>query len=95
MTLYCGRCEKPLEGHDERACRRRMSRRYFFGVIAGAAAALSARKRIPTGGLFDPKTDIAKLYREMKFHPYAFYLEWPRLELYPRPKPGERIVVCS
>lgn len=35
--LVCPRCEKSLEGHDEAACVRRMSRRYFFGAMAGGA----------------------------------------------------------
>lgn len=39
--LCCPRCEKPLAGHDEAACERRMSRRYFFGIAAGAAVAVA------------------------------------------------------
>lgn len=36
--LICPFCEKAIEGHDEAACERRMSRRFFFQVAAGAAA---------------------------------------------------------
>jgi hypothetical protein len=41
--IYCPHCDKPLgESHDDKGCNRRMSRRYFFGVIAGAVAAVQA-----------------------------------------------------
>ena len=33
--LVCPRCEESLTGHDEAKCARRMSRRYFFGAMAG------------------------------------------------------------
>jgi hypothetical protein len=42
--LICPRCEQPLEGHDEVACVRRMSRRFFFGVCVGGVAAASVAK---------------------------------------------------
>jgi hypothetical protein len=42
--LICPRCEKPLEGHDEAACVRRMSRRFFFGVCVGGVAAAAVAK---------------------------------------------------
>lgn len=45
--MLCPRCEKPLEGHDEAACERRMSRRYFFGVAAGVATAIAGAKAVP------------------------------------------------
>lgn len=53
--LICGRCERSLEGHDDAACARRMSRRFFFGVCAGAAAVATVVPRltpvqIATGG---------------------------------------------
>jgi len=38
-TVLCGRCERALDGHDAKACERRMSRRFFFGVCAGAGVA--------------------------------------------------------
>jgi hypothetical protein len=43
--LICPRCEKPLGAeHDEPGCRRRMSRRLFFGLaIAPLAAAIAAK----------------------------------------------------
>lgn len=48
--IYCPRCEKPLDGHDEGACARRMSRRFFFGVVGGglvAAQAIVAQPEAP------------------------------------------------
>lgn len=38
MSLLCPHCEKPFGEHDEKACRRRMSRRFFFGVLAAPLA---------------------------------------------------------
>jgi len=47
--LACPHCEKPLEGHDQAACERGMSRRYFFGsLLGGVAAAATAPKAIQT-----------------------------------------------
>lgn len=40
--ILCHECEKPLEGHDDAGCRRRMSRRYFMGAVVGAAFAARA-----------------------------------------------------
>lgn len=40
--ILCPRCEKPVEGHDDAGCRRRMSRRFFFGLAAGAVVATQA-----------------------------------------------------
>ncbi len=37
--ILCPNCEKPIEGHNDSACRRRMSRRYFFGALGGGIAA--------------------------------------------------------
>lgn len=45
--MVCPRCETTLEGHNEKACERRMSRRYFFGVAAGAAAVLGLAEALP------------------------------------------------
>lgn len=45
--LVCPRCEKPLEGHDEKACEMRMSRRYFFGLAAGAVAVAAGVQALP------------------------------------------------
>lgn len=47
--MVCPRCEKPLEGHDEAACERRMSRRYFFGVAVGAVAGAMALPKLLVG----------------------------------------------
>lgn len=79
--LYCPRCEKPLDNHDQAACNRRMSRRYFFGVFAGAILAAEAPKpnlfqqwasqpigKLPMGSLFatEPSASSgAVLTREM------------------------------
>lgn len=57
--LICPRCDKSTEGHDEKACERRMSRRYFFGVMASAVAAVGAVGALPRSGV-----EIARGYRE-------------------------------
>jgi hypothetical protein len=43
--LICPHCEKSLGvEHDDKACRRRMSRRFFFGLaVAPLAAAIAAK----------------------------------------------------
>lgn len=46
VGLICPRCEKPLEGHEDSACRRRMSRRYFFGALGGLAVAAVAIPKV-------------------------------------------------
>ncbi len=60
-TLHCPKCEKSLTDHDEAACARRMSRRFFFQVAAGAAVVVATPK-LPTGGLFDPVVDLRSAY---------------------------------
>ena len=41
--IVCPHCERPLsEEHDDAGCRRRMSRRLFFGALAGGAIAANA-----------------------------------------------------
>ena len=47
MSLYCPHCERPLDGHDDKACARKMSRRWFFGVCAGAGVAMAASVAAP------------------------------------------------
>ncbi len=42
QMILCPHCERPLEGHDAGHCARRMSRRFFFGLCAGAAGAIVA-----------------------------------------------------
>lgn len=49
--IYCPRCEKPLEGHDDGACARRMSRRFFFGVVGGGIVAAQAVVALPAASL--------------------------------------------
>lgn len=44
--LVCPRCEKPLAGHDDGGCERRMSRRFFFGLCAGAAVVASGMELV-------------------------------------------------
>lgn len=42
-ALVCPHCERELgESHDDATCQRRMTRRYFFGVCAGAAVTVAA-----------------------------------------------------
>ncbi len=45
--LVCPRCERSMEGHDEAACSRRMSRRFFFQSVGGAAAAVAVASVLP------------------------------------------------
>ncbi len=73
-ALYCTHCDRPLDGHDDGACKRRMSRRFFFRVLGGAAAATVAAEplyksgvaiaRAAKGGLFNPRIDLKPLYEE-------------------------------
>lgn len=49
--LVCPRCEKSLEGHDEAACSRRMSRRFFFQVAAGGAVAIAVAEPLLESGI--------------------------------------------
>ncbi len=42
--ILCPRCEEPVNGECEK-CRRAMTRRYFFGLVGGAAAAVAAPVR--------------------------------------------------
>ncbi len=72
MSLYCPHCERPLEVHDGGACKRRMSRRFFFGMLGGAVAASAMAKplyesgvaiaRAAERGLFNPRMDLKTLY---------------------------------
>lgn len=47
--ILCPHCEETMEtGHDLKACaRKRMSRRFFFGVMAGAAVAVAVAPQAP------------------------------------------------
>lgn len=47
-SLICPHCEKSLGvEHDDAACRRRLSRRHFFGLALGALAAAKAAQATP------------------------------------------------
>jgi hypothetical protein len=51
-ALLCPHCEREMsEGHDVDACaRKRMSRRFFFGVMGGAAVAVAVAPQIESFG---------------------------------------------
>jgi hypothetical protein len=54
--ILCPKCEKPLEGHDEGNCKRKMSRRFFMGAATGlvvAAAIPAAVSKSRSGLTFD------------------------------------------
>jgi hypothetical protein len=53
--IVCPHCEKPVEGHDDAGCRRRMTRRHFFGLGLGAVAAVQAM------GAHAPKSIIREI----------------------------------
>ncbi len=50
--ILCPRCERPLEGHDDGHCHRRMSRRHFL-FSGAAAAALIVVPPLPDGFVKD------------------------------------------
>jgi len=53
MKTLCPHCEKPLGvAHDANACRRRMSRRFFFALAVAPLAAVIAAKGAPRYGDF-------------------------------------------
>ncbi len=37
--LLCPKCERPLDGHDNDRCKRKLSRRFFLGAAAGVVIA--------------------------------------------------------
>lgn len=47
--ILCPHCERSMDaGHDAEACARKgMSRRYFFGLMGGAAAAVVVAPALP------------------------------------------------
>jgi|ERR1700722_11571172 len=48
MSLYCPRCEKPLNAHDENGqCPKRLSRRFFLGALGSAFGAAALAKYLP------------------------------------------------
>jgi hypothetical protein len=56
-ALICPHCEREMEGdHDLDACaQKRMSRRYFFGVMGGAAAAVTVASKLPDLPAFEKR----------------------------------------
>jgi hypothetical protein len=80
--LVCPRCEKALTEHDEEACARRMSRRYFFGLAAGAAVALAAPGVVlPAGSRLEVKIICNPLVFTVN---YAKPITWAMGGLYAR-----------
>jgi hypothetical protein len=48
MSLYCPRCEKPLDHHDESGqCPKRLTRRFFLGALGSTLGAVAAAKYLP------------------------------------------------
>lgn len=70
--IICPHCEKPTSEHDKGACNRKKSRRWFLGAMGGVVAAAVLPKRIPTGGLLDPKIDIAAQWERSRICLDAF-----------------------
>jgi hypothetical protein len=65
-ALLCPHCEREMDdGHDvERCARKRMSRRFFFGVMGGAAVATAMAPAITEVG-WEAWTDgIHTFYRQ-------------------------------
>lgn len=52
--LICPRCEKPLEGHSEADCARKMSRRWFLGATLGAVAGVVIAPTLPVNPFLTP-----------------------------------------
>ncbi len=76
--ILCPNCEKPIEGHDDSACRRRMSRRYFFGALGGGIVTAVVAPAIIGDTLEQPyievvhhlgSTDYGFLYQIEKIRP--------------------------
>jgi hypothetical protein len=61
-ALFCPHCEKDMaEGHDvDRCARKGMSRRFFFGIVGGAAVAavIAPKLRVMTD---DPGYDVSEV----------------------------------
>ena len=72
--LYCPRCEKPLDGHDQTACNRRMSRRFFFGMGLGVMAAVAIPK---------PKLSVQEILRADIRRAMVTFLAQPAIAKYP------------
>jgi len=56
--LVCPHCEKPLEGHDQAACERGMSRRYFFGSLLGGIVAAATAPTLVESVVLRPYPNI-------------------------------------
>ena len=59
--ILCPRCERAMEADHE--CRKGVSRRHFFGMLGGAAAAVALPRPPGTGGLFNPRVNVFRQYR--------------------------------
>lgn len=55
---------------------RSLNRRAFIAALFAPLVARFLPK--PTGGLFNPKVNIAAMYKQMRFHPYSFALTMSR-----------------
>jgi hypothetical protein len=64
--LICPRCEKPLDGHDDGGCARRMSRRFFFGVVGGGILAAQAAP------LAEPRTVLTATAGDWTLNEWVF-----------------------
>lgn len=52
-SLYCPHCSRSIESHDGKPCPREFSRRFFFGLLAGAGAAAAMPSSKPKGNSGD------------------------------------------
>lgn len=43
--IHCPHCSRSIESHDGKPCPRKFSRRFFFGLMAGAGAAVAVPKQ--------------------------------------------------
>lgn len=41
--IHCPHCSRSIESHDGKPCARKFSRRFFFGLMAGAVAAVATQ----------------------------------------------------
>lgn len=45
--IHCPHCSRSIESHDGKPCPRKFSRRFFFGLMAGAGAAVVLPVTLP------------------------------------------------
>lgn len=68
MSLYCPKCEKPLDHHDESGqCPKRLSRRFFLGMLGSALAATTLAKYLP-----DVAVEAAKAKRYLNSNDISY-----------------------